>query len=134
MPTPPTPPGTRQATTKKDAAAVVGGAIAAIRPIVSMWRDGLTVIALDSELKNYAPDYLTLDQAAASADGLQIQEAAQQTVPSVDAVTGLMPVLILGGDTIIGGAQNRIINITILLKAAAKTAIPVTCLEQHRWN
>ena len=65
MPTPPTPPATRQATSKKDAAAVVGGAIAAIRPIVSMWRDGLTVIALDSELKNYAPDYLTLDQAAA---------------------------------------------------------------------
>ena len=134
MPTPPTPPETRQATTKTDAAAVVGGAIAAIRPIVSMWRDGLTVIALDSELKNYAPDYLTLDQAAASAEGLQIQEAAQQTVPSVDAVTGLMPVLILGGDTIIGGAQNRIINITILLKAAAKTAISVTCLEHGRWN
>jgi hypothetical protein len=45
-----------------------------------------------------------------------------------------MPVLLLGGDTIIGGAQNRIINVTILLKAAAKTAIPVSCLELGRWN
>ena len=49
-------------------------------------------------------------------------------------MTGPMPVLILGGDTIIGGAQNRIINLTILLKAAATTAIPVTCLEHGRWN
>ena len=55
-----------------------------------------------------------------------------QTVPTVDATTGPMPVLLLGGDTIIGGAQNRIINITILLKAAAKTAIPVSCLEMGR--
>ena len=45
-----------------------------------------------------------------------------------------MPVLILGGDTIIGGAQNRIVNITILLKAAAKTPIPVSCREMGRWN
>jgi hypothetical protein len=47
-------------------------------------------------------------------------------VPTVDATVGPAPVLILGGDTIIGGAQNRIINITILLKAAATTAIPVS--------
>jgi len=98
-----------------------------------MWREGLTVIALESELTNHAPDYLTLDQASAT-DRLQIQEADQQTVPSVDAITGSMPVLILGGDTIIGGAQNRIINLTILLAAAAKTAIPVSCLEHGRWN
>ena len=57
-----------------------------------------------------------------------------QTVPTVDAATGPMPVLLLGGDTIVGGAQNRIINITILLKAASKTAIPVSCLEVGRWN
>ena len=57
-----------------------------------------------------------------------------QTVTTVDAATGPMPVLLLGGDTIIGGANSRIINITILLKAAAKTAISVSCLEMGRWN
>ena len=134
MPTPSTSPETRSSTTPKPAVEAVGRALAAIRPIVTQWRDGLTVIALDSELKNHAPDYLTLDQAAASAEGLQIKEAEQQTVPTVEAITGPGKVLILGGDTIIGGAQNRIINITILLKAAAKTAIPVTCLEHGRWN
>ncbi|MEO6060249.1 MAG: DUF6569 family protein, partial [Candidatus Limnocylindria bacterium] len=133
MPNPATSPKTRSSTTPKPAVEAVGRALSAIRPIVTQWRDGLTVIALESELKNYAPDYLTLDQASA-ADGLQIKEAEQQTVPSVDAITGPMPVLILGGDTIIGGAQNRIINLTILLKAAARTAIPVSCLEHGRWN
>jgi hypothetical protein len=72
-----------------------------------MWRDGLTVIALGSSVENRAPDYLTLDQATADA-ALDIHEAPAQTVPTVEAVTGKAGVLILGGDTIIGGAQNRI--------------------------
>jgi hypothetical protein len=101
--------------------------------MVTMWRDGLTIIALDPREPNRLPDYLTFEQAQA-ADGIQVEEAAVQTVPTVDAATGPMPVLLLGGDTIIGGAQNRIINITILLKAAAKTAMPTSCLELGRWN
>jgi len=98
-----------------------------------MWRDGLTVIVLGSTATNRAPDYLTLEQATADA-ALDIHEAPAQAVPTVEAITGKATVLLLGGDTIIGGAQNRIINITILLKAAATTAIPVTCLEHHRWD
>ena len=78
-----------------------------------MWRDGLAIIALESREPNREPDYLTFEQAQA-ADGIAIEEAAVQTVPTVDAATGPMPVLLLGGDTIIGGAQNRIINVTIL--------------------
>jgi hypothetical protein len=104
-----------------------------VQPIVTMWRDGLTIIALESREPNREPDYLTFEQAQ-TADGIQIEEAPVQTVPTVDATTGAMPVLLLGGDTIIGGAQNRIINITILLKAAARTPIPVSCLELGRWN
>ena len=114
-------------------AAAVRRAVASVSPIVTMWRDGLTIIALESREPNHAPDYLTFEQAQA-ADGIQVEEAPVQTVPTVHAATGPMPVLLLGGDTIIGGAQNRIINITILLKATAKTAIPVSCLEMGRWN
>ena len=102
------------------ARAAVRRAVTSVSPIVTMWRDGLTIIALESREANRPPDYLTFEQAQA-ADGIQVEEAAVQTVPTVDAATGPMPVLLLGGDTIIGGAQNRIINITILLKAAAKT-------------
>jgi hypothetical protein len=98
-----------------------------------MWRDGLTVIGLDSSLKDRHPDYLTFDDAAAGG-AVEVREGPVQQVPVVEAVTGPSAVLLLGGDTLIGGAQNRIINITILLKAAATTAIPVSCLELGRWN
>lgn len=114
-------------------AASVAKALEAIQPLSHMWRDGLTVIALDSRLPDRGPEYLTLDEAA-SAGALEVHEAAAQEVPSVEAKTGPSPVLVLGGDTIVGGAQNRIINITILLKAAATTQIPVSCLELGRWN
>ena len=90
-----------------------------------MWRDGLTVIGLDSSLKDCQPDYLTFDDAAAGG-AVEVREGPVQQVPAVEAVTGPSAVLLLGGDTLIGGAQNRIINVTILLKAAATTAIRTT--------
>ncbi|MGH2385523.1 MAG: ARPP-1 family domain-containing protein [Candidatus Limnocylindria bacterium] len=112
-------------------AAAVRRAVASVSPIVTQWRDGLTIIALESREPSRRPDYLTFEQAQA-ADGIEVEEAPVQTVPTVDAATGPMPVRLLGGDTIVGGAQNRIINITILLKAAATTQIPVSCLELGR--
>ena len=127
------PTTTTKPTAARGPAAAVRKAIESVEPVVSMWRDGLTVIALDAVVSAQPPDYLTFEDAQA-AKGIEVTEAPMQTVPTVDAVTGPKPVLILGGDTIIGGAQNRIINISILLKAASKTAIPVSCLELGRWN
>ena len=124
---------TTKPTAARGPATAVRKAIESVEPVVSMWRDGLTVIALDAVVSAQPPEYLTFDDAQA-AKGIEVTEAPTQTVPTVDAVTGPKPVLILGGDTIIGGAQNRIINISILLKAASKTAIPVSCLEHGRWN
>ena len=42
--------------------------------------------------------------------------------------------VIFGGDTIVGGKQNRIVNVTIWLAAMQTTKIPVTCLEHGRWD
>jgi hypothetical protein len=70
-----------------------------------MWRDGLTVIALASGLPDRKPDYLTFEQAT-EGGAIEVQEAAVQSVPTVEARVGPMPVLLLGGDTIIGGAQT----------------------------
>ena len=99
-------------TDSRGPAAAVACAIAGVRSIVTMWRDGLTVIPLASADANRAPHYLTFDQAQ-EAQAMEVLEADVQVVPTVDAATkGPMPVLLLGGDTIIGGAQNRIINIT----------------------
>jgi hypothetical protein len=43
-------------------------------------------------------------------------------------------VLVLGREMIIGGGQNRIIKISIRLKAGATTHVPVSCLEVGRWT
>jgi len=88
--------------TTSDPVASVRQAIECITPVVRLWRDGLTVIPLASGLPTRAPEYLIFDQA--QADGaIEVGEAPQQTVPTVDATTKTAPVLILGGDTIIGG-------------------------------
>jgi hypothetical protein len=70
-----------------------------------MWRDGLTIIALESRQSNREPAYLTFDQAQA-ADGIAVEEAPVQTVPTIDAATGPMAVLLLCGDTTIGANRG----------------------------
>lgn len=119
---------------RNDVTAVVGRALTSLRPIVTMWRDGLTIIPLESQ-SAAAPDpgYLTFDQAQA-AGGITVEEASARSVPTISAKTGAVPVLLLDGDTVVGGAQNRVINLSILLQATATTEIPVSCLERGRWN
>ena len=43
-------------------------------------------------------------------------------------------ILILEGETIKGGAQNRVINTTVILDEKASVKVPTTCVQQHRWN
>jgi hypothetical protein len=103
-----------------------------IRPLVTMERDGLVLIALDGA-GSRAADYLTFE-AAAAANMVEVHELAEGAVGIVEAVTKNEPVVLFAGDTIIGGKQNRIINITIWLAADQATRIPVSCLEAQRWD
>ena len=106
----------------------IGTLIDSVKPIVSMERDGLVVIALGSTADADGPAYLTLAEAAES-KGVDVHELGGGTVPAVEVETGDDPVVIFGGDTIVGGKQNRIVNVTIWLTPQQKTHIPVTCLE-----
>ena len=104
-----------------------------VTPIVTMERDGRVVIALDVTTDTAGPAYLTLDEAT-QANVVDIHELGGGTVPSVGVETKDQPVVIFGGDTIVGGKQNRIVNVTIWLAAMRTTPIPVTCLEHGRWD
>lgn len=107
-------------------------ALGTVRPLVTMSRDGLVVTALEWSVARQ-PGYETATAAAMAGD-LELREQGSGTVPAIEAATKAKPVVIFAGDTVVGGKQNRIINITVWLPAAAVTAIPVSCLELGRWN
>lgn len=47
---------------------------------------------------------------------------------------GTHPVLILDGEELVGGKQNRIVNTSILVPARSTLTIPVSCMEAGRWR
>ena len=122
---------------RTEALSVLRRTLSGLRPLVTMSRDGLVVMALESTSSGPAPATLDapllVDEAASSGD-LVIHEVNGGSVPTLEAVTQKRPVLLLAGDAVIGGKQNRIVNVTIWLPAAAATPIPVSCLEAGRWD
>lgn len=80
-------------------------------------------------------DYMLLDQTLA--EGLiQIVEVDETgSVPELRVVNrSRKKVLILDGEEVVGAKQNRIVNITILIREKSTTVIPVSCVEQGRWS
>ncbi|HEV7127238.1 MAG TPA: DUF6569 family protein, partial [Ktedonobacterales bacterium] len=81
-----------------------------------------------------ALEYRTL--AEALADGsVRVAEREQASVPElVLQNTGTTMVLILDGEEIVGGRQNRVVNASFLVPAHMTTPLPVTCVEHGRWH
>jgi hypothetical protein len=79
-------------------------------------------------------DYLTLEDALPL--GFRIEEIDEAgSVPELIALNPLdTPVLLYDGEELLGAKQNRILNITVLVPAATRTHIPVSCVEQGRWH
>ncbi|HEX6540210.1 MAG TPA: DUF6569 family protein [Ktedonobacterales bacterium] len=97
---------------------------------------GLTLIPLlpTSEQVKRRTGYLPLEEALRR--GLvTVTEQAQATVPELIATsTAETPVVLVGGEQVIGGLQNRVLNTTILVAAHVTQTIPVTCVEAGRWH
>ncbi len=67
--------------------------------------------------------------------GLEVEERAGGSVPVLVARNPTdTPILILAGQLIRGGKQNRGVNADALVPAKGATEIPVTCVEQGRWS
>ena len=66
---------------------------------------------------------------------LVIRELDDATVGSLLAVNPTdTPVLIVEGEHFLGGKQNRAVNITALVPPKTELPIPVSCLEEGRWD
>jgi hypothetical protein len=78
--------------------------------------------------------YLPLEEAL-QRKLVAISEQAQARVPELLATsTAETPVILVGGEQVIGGLQNRVFNTTILVAAKSELRIPVTCVEAGRWH
>ncbi len=65
----------------------------------------------------------------------KVGEVGGGSVPELRVANGTgKRVLLLDGEELIGAKQNRILNTTILVEAGSEVQIPVSCVEQHRWD
>jgi hypothetical protein len=94
--------------------------------------EALTVFPL-SGVRHGELAYTLLTDAVAKGT-LHIAEMESASVGTLMAQnTGTLPVLIVNGQELVGGKQNRIINSTVLVPPGS-TALPVSCVEQARWS
>jgi hypothetical protein len=98
---------------------------------------GLSVLWLLGSPKkgSAALETLTLDEARARG-ALTVVERAQASVPELIAENrGKVHVLLLAGEILIGGKQNRVLREDLLLPPlSGPRNISVYCVEQGRWN
>ena len=78
---------------------------------------------------------LTVPVVTGRADAIQIAEADEESVPTL-SVTSLIdePFLLLEGETVAGGLQQRTLNVSVLIPPRQRLDIPVSCVEAGRWG
>ena len=81
-----------------------------------------------------SPPYLTGPEASA-AGLLQVTELDPPQVPFL-AVANLadVPILLVEGELLVGGDQDRTMNVTVLCPPGETTVVPVSCVEAGRWG
>jgi hypothetical protein len=80
-------------------------------------------------------DYLTLGEAF-NKRGIEISEVSEGgNVPEL-RLKNLMgqDVFAADGEALLGAKQNRVLNVSIYVKAHDEVVIPVSCAEQGRWS
>lgn len=74
-------------------------------------------------------------QIADRTDEVIITEQPSAAVPSICVTNrGGAPVLLVEGETIAGGQQNRTLNVSVLVPASSTIDVPVSCVEAGRWS
>ena len=69
------------------------------------------------------------------AESVRVTERERADVPSLLVDNpNQSHVLIAEGETLSGGRQNRLMNVSVLVPAQTQIEVPVSCVEAGRWN
>jgi len=87
-----------------------------------------------TSVKVDGPPYLTGPEAAEAG----LIEVGELDPPQASflAIANLakVPILLVEGEMLVGGDQNRTMNVTVLCPPQARTIVPVSCVEAGRWG
>ncbi len=90
---------------------------------------GLRWSAEDERLR-----YTTLDEALANEQCEVTEVDREGSVPELKIVNrGDTMLFIMAGEELVGAKQNRVLNVSIMVKPKSEQEIPVSCVEQGRW-
>jgi len=80
-------------------------------------------------------EYSLLDEAIMAGE-IEVTEVSRQgAVPDIRVTNkGDRMVLIVDGEELVGAKQNRVVNTTILVAPHSSLVVPVSCVEQGRWD
>ena len=82
---------------------------------------------------NHKIDLLTLKKGF-ELDLVNVKECEHSTVNTIIVENkSIAPLLLVDGEEIVGGDQNRILDATILIAPESEMKIPVNCTEHGRW-
>jgi hypothetical protein len=113
----------------------IASRLAACRLGTPLVHRNLSLLPLFADAAAGAPPYALLDDAFAVGSVKVTEVSASGHVPELAFLNlGLLPVLLLDGEELVGAKQNRILNLTVLAPARRTTTIPVSCVEAGRWH
>lgn len=84
---------------------------------------------------NILTDYISLDTAIDQKEMIIEEISKGGSVPEIQVTNKAdRSVLIIDGEELIGAKQNRVMNTSVLIAANTMSRIPVSCVEQGRWE
>jgi hypothetical protein len=95
----------------------------------------LSIFPLRSAGRHATASYLVLDDALATGRFHITEVSKSGSVPRLRAINYTdSQVFLLDGEELVGAKQNRVLNLSIMLGPKRETVIPVSCVEQGRWD
>jgi hypothetical protein len=96
---------------------------------------GLTVFLLELEDPENETVYVSAEEALAEGT-LDVRETGEDLISALRVRNeGRRPVLLLAGEVLLGGKQNRILRDDVLLSPRSGwVRVPVACVEERRWS